>query len=175
MPLVSDRLAGAVKAALVGTALLAAPLAASAQQGTTTMPTQAVPPPAPSAQAPSSTKAKRPPRADRVETRIKSMHDQLKITADQEPQWNAVAQVMRENARAIDQLASERSAKRASMNAVDNLRSYEAIADTHAEELKKLVPAFEALYDKMSDAQKKNADTVFNKRPRARRAATSRG
>ena len=86
-----------------------------------------------------------------------------------------VAQVMRENARAIDELASERSTKRSSMNAVDDLRSYEEITDAHAEELKKLVPAFEALYDKMPDAQKKNADTVFNKRQRARKTATSHG
>ena len=177
MPPLSDRLAGAITAALFGTALLAAPLAASAQgttpMPTSPMPTQAAPAPAPSMQSPSSTK--RPPAEARVEARIKSLHSQLKITADQEPLWSDVAQVMRENARAIDELASERSTKRTSMTAVDNLRSYEEITNAHAAELKKLVPAFQALYDKMSDAQKKNADTVFNQRQRARKTATSRG
>jgi hypothetical protein len=49
------------------------------------------------------------------------------------------------------------------MTAVDNLKTYEAIADAHAEGLQKLVPAFETLYASMSEAQKKNADEVFNR------------
>ena len=84
MPPLSDRLAGAVKAALLGTALLAAPLAASAQE-TTPMPTTPMhnlgdARPAPSMQTPSTTE--RTPAEHRVETRIKSLHSQLKITAD---------------------------------------------------------------------------------------------
>jgi protein CpxP len=165
MPRIPQRLAGIAAATVLGAALLAVP-GASAQQGTQT-PTQMAPAATPS--APHSTA--RAPRADRVEARIKTLHAQLKITPDEEPLWNNVAQVMRENARTIDQLASERSAKRTGMTAIDNLRSYEEIADAHAAEMKKLVPAFEALYAKMSDTQKKTADAVFNQRQRARAAA----
>jgi len=39
------------------------------------------------------------------------------------------------------------------MTAVDNLQSYSAIVEAHAEGLKKFVPAFEALYTSMSDTQ----------------------
>jgi hypothetical protein len=35
------------------------------------------------------------------------------------------------------------------------------MADTHAQGLEKLIPAFEALYDSMSDVQKKKADAIF--------------
>ena len=51
------------------------------------------------------------------------------------------------------------------MNAVDDLHSYEAIADAHAAGVKKLMTAFETLYASLSDAQKKNADAVFRHRP----------
>ena len=166
MPRISQRIAGAAAATLLGAALLAAP-GASAQQGTQA-PAQAAPAPASPAQSPSSTTSKRRLRIDRVEARIKSLHAQLKITPDEEPLWSNVAQVMRENARAIDHLAQQRSAKRGSMGALDNLRSYEEIADAHADEMKKLVPVFQALYDKMPDAQKKIADAVFSQRQRAR-------
>jgi len=106
---------------------------------------------------------------DRVETRIQDLHRNLQITAAQETQWRDFAQVMRDNAKAIDVILKERSANISKMNAVDDLRSYQKLADAHAEGLKKLVPAFEALYNTMSDEQKKNADAVFGKferRPR---------
>jgi hypothetical protein len=137
-----------------------------------TTPSQAAPAAAPMAQTSGTTK-----RDDRVETRIKSLHAQLKITADEEPQWSAVADAMRDNAHAIDQLASERTTKRSSMTAIDNLKSYEEITDAHADGLKKLVPAFESLYDKMSDTQKKTADAVFNnqRQKRAKKTTTSHG
>ena len=106
---------------------------------------------------------------DRVETRIKELHRKLKITAAQESQWNAFAQVMRENAQAVDVVLKERAENLHAMNAVEDLRSYEKLADAHADGLKKLVPAFETLYNTMSDDQKKTADAVFakhEKRPR---------
>lgn len=100
-----------------------------------------------------------------VETRIKSLHDQLKITAAEEPKWNAVADAMRDNAQAVGTLVSARAKKEKGMSAVDNLKSYEAIAQAHLDGIQKLLPAFEALYADMPAAQKKIADTVFNRRP----------
>ena len=111
------------------------------------------------------TPAKRTP-ADRVEARIKSLHDQLKITAAQEPQWRDVAQVMRENAKAISDLVLDRVKDTKAMTAVDDLRSYQALAEAHAAGVRKLIPVFEALHATMSDAQKRNADAVFRHRPR---------
>jgi periplasmic protein CpxP/Spy len=100
---------------------------------------------------------------DRVETRIKELHRNLKITAAQESQWNAFAKVMRDNAETVDTVLKERSENLHAMNAVDDLRSYQKLADAHANGLKKLVPAFEALYNTMSDEQKKNADAEFGR------------
>ena len=117
------------------------------------------------AAAPKKAPAKAAP-ASRVEQRIKALHDQLKITAAQEPQWAAVAQAMRDNAQTVGNLAAERRQKAQSMNAVDDLRAYQAIAEAHAAGIGKLATAFEALYAVMPPEQQKNADAVFAKSKR---------
>ncbi|HEV2161011.1 MAG TPA: Spy/CpxP family protein refolding chaperone [Stellaceae bacterium] len=135
--------------------------------------TPSAPPPTPSTAAPAApsampaaptTKAaptKTSKRLSGVDARIASLHKRLKITAAQEPQWQQVAQVMRDNAAQIEQLVKERNAKLKTMTAVDNLQTYSDIAQAHADGLKKLVPVFDTLYGSMSDAQKKIADDVF--------------
>jgi hypothetical protein len=47
------------------------------------------------------------------------------------------------------------------MNAVQNMQSYEQISEQHARRVQKLVPAFQKLYDAMPDQQKRLADQVF--------------
>lgn len=103
---------------------------------------------------------------DRVEARIAELRSKLKITPQQEGQWNEVTQVMRDNARTLDSLAQSRVENRGKMTAVEDLQSYSQIADAHAEGLKKFVPAFQALYDTMSESQKKQADVLFQGRNR---------
>lgn len=51
------------------------------------------------------------------------------------------------------------------MTAVEDMLSYKAMADAHAEGVRKLNPPFKALYDSMSDVQKRNADSVFRTNP----------
>jgi periplasmic protein CpxP/Spy len=116
---------------------------------------------------PTSSTAKSKPRhsmADRVEDRIKRLHDDLKITPDQESKWQAVADAMRDDSKAMQATIAERRQNRANMSAVDDLRSYQKVAETHVQGLQRLIPAFEALYDTMSPDQKKNADMVFGQR-----------
>jgi periplasmic protein CpxP/Spy len=98
---------------------------------------------------------------DRIEGRIADLHKELRITPDQEALWSDLAQVMRANGDKMRDEVAERSAKLKTMNAVDDLRSYQMIADEHADGLKRLIPAFEALYAKMTPTQQKNADHVF--------------
>jgi len=143
-------------AGLIGTALLASPLwaAFSASQGAPTLLAQA------DTAAKPDKKARQSP-TERVEARIKSLHDRLNITAAQETQWAAVADAMRDNAKTMEAAIQQREAAK-SMTAVDDLKAYQAIADAHAQGLQKLIPAFDALYASMSDDQKKNADTVFS-------------
>jgi hypothetical protein len=106
------------------------------------------------------------PSVDRVEDRITDLHQKLHITADQDASWNNVAQVMRDNGKKMRDGVTERSAKLKTMNAVDDLRSYQMITDEHADGLKRLIPAFEALYAKMTPDQRKNADHVFGAQQR---------
>jgi hypothetical protein len=99
--------------------------------------------------------------AERVEARIRNMHAALHITQKQEEQWAKVAQVMRENAKAMDALTQARFDHASTMTAVEDLKSYAEITDAHADGIKKFTPVFATLYDSMSDAQKKDADTMF--------------
>jgi protein CpxP len=115
--------------------------------------------------APNVVLAAKPSNEDRVEMRIKDMHAKLDITQAQEDQWAKVAEVMRDNARSMDTLTTARHENAKTMTAVDDLRSYGEITDAHAEGIKRLTPVFAALYDEMSDAQKKEADTLFRHGP----------
>ena len=99
--------------------------------------------------------------AERVEQRIKELHAQLRITPAERQQWDQFAQMMRENAGEMDGAWMERAGHFQSMSAVQNMQSYEQIAEQHAQHLQKLVPAFQNLYDAMPDQQKQLADQVF--------------
>ena len=105
--------------------------------------------------------AKAAAREDRVEARIKDMHAKLKITKAQEDQWAKVAQVMRDNEKTVEPLIKAREEHAKTMTAVDDLKSYGEITDAHADGIKKFTPIFATLYASMSDAQKKQADTLF--------------
>ncbi len=96
-----------------------------------------------------------------VEMRIKSLHDKLMITKDQEAAWNDVANAMRDNESKTAALVSERQQNAGTMNAVDDMQSYQKIAQAHADGFAKVIAPFQTLYNSMSDAQKKNADKVF--------------
>jgi translation initiation factor 2 beta subunit (eIF-2beta)/eIF-5 len=98
---------------------------------------------------------------EHVEERIKSLHSKLMITREQEPEWNDVAQAMRDSEASVSMLIKERHENSGSMNAVDDLESYQAIAEAHAEGLAKVNEAFKVLYTNMSPEQQKNADKVF--------------
>lgn len=105
--------------------------------------------------------------SDRVEARIKDLHQRLHVTAAQETRWNNLAQVMRDNAKAMVDLQNQRVADTQSMSAVDSIKSYGSVIEAHEAGMTKFIPAFTALYDSMSDAQKKTADSMFRSRARA--------
>ncbi len=95
------------------------------------------------------------------EARITELHAKLKITPAQTPQWDAYAAVMRDNARGMGTAFETRGTGRPKMNAVENMQSYAALAEQHAQDLRRLAPAFAGVYNVMSDDQKRNADEVF--------------
>lgn len=142
---------------LVAAALLSLPAAGLAQSAPTSAPTAAAP-------ANNAVSA-------RVEARIKQLHTQLGITPAQQPQWDQFAQVMRDNAGDMDRVLAERTQQFPSMNAVEDMQSYERVAEAHVQHLKKLMPAFQTLYDSMSPEQKQKADQVFRARSGTRAQA----
>ena len=111
-------------------------------------------------------------KGETVEQRIRNLQRALKITSDQEPKWNAVAQSMRENAIKMDTLIAEsRKTPPQDMTAVDDLKSYQKHAQAHVDGLKNLIASFVTLYDAMPDGQKRIADDVFRTSERERSPA----
>jgi hypothetical protein len=127
-------------------------------------PNAGVAPPPPSATTPET----RPnPPFDPIAARIRYLHARLRITPVQEPLWAKVAEVMRESEKAVAPLIRQRLQTAEHGTALDALGSYEKLGEGQLEELKKFITAFDALYAKLSPAQKKIADTLFRIGPLA--------
>jgi periplasmic protein CpxP/Spy len=116
---------------------------------------------APAAAAASSADVRAAQHQQRVEERIAYLHSALKITADQEPQWKTFADTMRSNGQNMADLYKQRMQGEAQRNALDDMKQYSQIAQAHADDMQKLVTAFEPLYNSFSPEQKKLADTTF--------------
>jgi len=149
-------------ATLAVAAVLALPGAAAAQSQA---PASASPGMEKPAAAPASPLAGHPvggkTAEERVEQRIKELYSQLRISPAERPQWDQFAQVMRDNARDMDRVYDQHTEQFRSMTALQNMQSYEQLATQHAQNLQKLVPAFQDLYNAMPDQQKQLADQVF--------------
>ena len=102
-----------------------------------------------------------PPPPD-VESNIASLHQRLQITPAQEAPFNAVANVLRANARAE---ASAPHQPAANASAVDELRAEIQYDEIELAGLKKLLPALEALYASLSPQQRQAADMAFRQGP----------
>jgi Tfp pilus assembly protein PilN len=98
---------------------------------------------------------------EHTESRIKLLEDALQLTDSQNELWKNVTTVMRENAKGMDALRKERSDVNATMNAVDRLKFHSQISEVQLEQLKKLIPPFEALYVSMSPEQKTKTDAIM--------------
>ncbi|KAF0154438.1 MAG: hypothetical protein FD159_2586 [Syntrophaceae bacterium] len=98
---------------------------------------------------------------EHTEAQIKQLQGTLNITAAQEPLWNNLTQVMRENAKDMDALRKERSEQTAPLNAVEHMKFHSQITQAHLNQMNKLIPPFEAFYGSLSDEQKKIVDTTF--------------
>jgi hypothetical protein len=95
---------------------------------------------------------------DEVEQEITQLRDRLHITPAQQQQFDAFAEILRQNAQALDALMHEKNPK---ANAVEDMRFYLQFTEAQAEGLKRLLPAFQALYDSLTDQQKRAADSVM--------------
>jgi periplasmic protein CpxP/Spy len=154
--------ASVAAASLVGAIVLATPLFAASGDSMNTTRSGA-----PSSREEMASNAPDSSASETVETHIKELHKKLKITDAQKTQWDALAQVMRDNAQKMAELEKRRSADAKSMTAVDVVKSYSEVIDAHEDGMKKFIPAFEDLYNSLSDSQKKIADALFRSRARS--------
>jgi hypothetical protein len=97
----------------------------------------------------------------RSETRIRRLHDHLKITSEQEELWAPVASVMRGNDIEFRTNLQSKTAEMKSSTAVNDLKAFQLIAEHHALGLKKLIPVFSTFYDGLPTTQRRRADTIF--------------
>ncbi len=150
-------------------ALSLLPVAALAQTPPPAAAPPAAPPAAPAAPAGKPTLPK--DAAARVEEHNKQLHDELGITAQQQPQWDQFTQVTRDNAEAMREAFSDRGAKLATMTAAENMQSYATLAQVHAANMQKLAASFQTLYDSFTPEQKQAANALFRTRTEEHRAA----
>jgi len=111
--------------------------------------------------AESGKKKARPSAVEHAEAQIKQLQATLNITEAQEELWNNLTQVMRENAKDMDALGKDRAEGTKTLNAVEHMKFHSQITEAHLEQMKKLIPPFEAFYSSMSDEQRKTTDAVF--------------
>jgi len=97
-----------------------------------------------------------------VERHIAGLHRRLKITPAQQPQWDTFTAVMRQNATHMEAMQRARADKVATMTAPEDMRSYAEVVRAHADDLQRLVPAFDGLYAAMTPEQKATADRTFH-------------
>jgi Mg-chelatase subunit ChlI len=98
---------------------------------------------------------------DHTEAQIKQLQGVLNITEAQQELWNNLTKVMRENAKDMEAFTKERAERTEPMNAVEHMKFHSQTTEAHFNQMKKLIPPFEAFYASMSDEQKKTTDTIF--------------
>ena len=102
-----------------------------------------------------------------IEGGIAYVEAELAITDAQRPQWDALADTVRENVGAV-QAAFERRHGGAegerSTSAVERLDAFEDLATVGLDVLRKVSPPFKALYAVLSEEQKERADSLIDRR-----------
>jgi hypothetical protein len=102
--------------------------------------------------------------SERVEARLTEAKTKLKITAQQEAQWNAFADVTRKHAKAADEtVKAMRDGQRSQqkLTAVERLERRQQFAATQSQRLTEVLAAAKPLYASFSDEQKKIADDLL--------------
>jgi hypothetical protein len=105
-------------------------------------------------------------KAETIDERIATLHADLKITPDEEANWQVVADTMRANEAAMQKLVADNKATMRQgqvVSAVDDLKTYEKFNQAHVDGLKDLITSFQTLYVAMPVDQRILADSVFQK------------
>ena len=96
-----------------------------------------------------------------MQDHVRALHDRLRITEAEQPQWDAVAAAMMANARHVAELHAAQVD--ALPSAPAELRHYAAVTQAHAEDAQRLIAPFDQLYAVMSPEQRATADATFHR------------
>ena len=99
--------------------------------------------------------------ARHVEGRLAFLKTELKIIDAQLPLWNAVADAMRANAKAMGDMAGGMMGGSQAATLPDKLAMREKMMTAHLEALRKFKAVVDPLYASLSDEQKKTADELL--------------
>jgi hypothetical protein len=99
--------------------------------------------------------------AGHVEGRLAFLKTELKITDAQLPQWNAVADAIRANAKSMSAMSDGMMGASQTTTLPDKLALREKTMAAHLEALRRLKAAVDPLYAALSDEQKKTADELL--------------
>jgi LTXXQ motif family protein len=100
--------------------------------------------------------AQAPPPAPNIEANIAQLHQRLQITPAQDPRFEALANVMRQNARMMPNAPPPTN-----LDPIQGLRFAIQAGEQELAGLKRMLPPLQALYATLSPAQRQIADQVF--------------
>jgi periplasmic protein CpxP/Spy len=144
--------------------LAAALLTGVAVVGLTPALAQTTPAPANAAAAPAEARhhaAERMLPSQLVDGRIAFLKAELKITPQQETQWQQVASAMRENAKSLDQAITSARQNRGTTDVLQRLQIREEFAKVRADNDARLLTAFKPLYAGLSPDQQQIANQLL--------------
>jgi len=101
-----------------------------------------------------------PAPAPNIEANIAQLHQRLQITPAQEPHFEALANVMRQNARMMPNAPAPTN-----LDPIQGLRFAIQTGEQELAGLKRMLPPLEALYASLSPPQRSIADQVFRQGP----------
>jgi periplasmic protein CpxP/Spy len=109
--------------------------------------------------------------SERVEERLAAAKTKLKITAEQETQWNAFADVTRKHAKTADErMKAMRDGKRSQekLTAVQRLERRQQMLAAQSKRLDEVIATAKPLYAVLSSEQKAIADELMSRRGHGR-------
>jgi hypothetical protein len=96
-----------------------------------------------------------------VDGRIAFLKAELKITPEQETQWQSVATALRQNANALDQVINSARQQRGALDAVQRLTERGQFDKVRTENDERLLSAFKPLYASLSPEQQQIANQLL--------------
>ena len=98
---------------------------------------------------------------ERIEGRVAFLKTELKVSDAQLPQWNALADVMRHNAKVMLEMRGTMMQPPMPMSAPDRAQQHVKSLAAQLDSAKATATATRAFYDILSDSQKKTADELL--------------